>query len=321
MKKIYIVAPANTVTGGPELLHQLNYKINELGYNSRIYYMNRKEGISPIPKEYEKYLPKYELDIEDIKDNVLIVPEIYTEILRKYKNINKVIWWLSVDNYFEYKKSLKIKIKSIFGLRNFNYKKENILHLSQSQYATNFLKDKGISTKSILYLSDYINSTFIEKASNCKDTERFDYVLYNPKKGIEFTRKIIEKNPDIKWKPLINLSSEQMADLMKKSKLYIDFGNHPGKDRIPREAAINGCCIITGLKGSAKYYEDVPIPNEFKFEDLEGNIELISKKIRFVLKNYKNENEKFDNYRKIILKQEEEFTTDVKSFIEKINDL
>ena len=29
-------------------------------------------------------------------------------------------------------------------------------------------------------------------------------------------------------------------------KLYIDFGGFPGKDRLPREAVMHDCCIITG---------------------------------------------------------------------------
>lgn len=29
---------------------------------------------------------------------------------------------------------------------------------------------------------------------------------------------------------------------MRKAKVYIDFGFHPGKDRIPREAVMCGAC-------------------------------------------------------------------------------
>ena len=51
------------------------------------------------------------------------------------------------------------------------------------------------------------------------------------------------------------MTPEQVVDLMSESKVYIDFGNHPGKDRIPREAVINGCCVITGVRGSARFKE------------------------------------------------------------------
>jgi hypothetical protein len=39
--KIYVACPANTATGGPELLHQLAYHfINDLGIKAYIYYYN-----------------------------------------------------------------------------------------------------------------------------------------------------------------------------------------------------------------------------------------------------------------------------------------
>ncbi len=40
---------------------------------------------------------------------------------------------------------------------------------------------------------------------------------------------------------------------MRKAKLYIDFGYHPGKERMPREACLLDCCLIIGKDGSAKY--------------------------------------------------------------------
>jgi len=62
---------------------------------------------------------------------------------------------------------------------------------------------------------------------------------------------------------------EEVIKLLQKAKVYIDFDYHPRKDRLPREAAILGCCVITRKRGSAKFFEDVPIPDEYKFEDKE----------------------------------------------------
>lgn len=58
---------------------------------------------------------------------------------------------------------------------------------------------------------------------------------------------------DLRWVPLIGMTTEEMRSCMSKSKVYIDFGNHPGKDRIPREAAISGCIVITGKRGAAAF--------------------------------------------------------------------
>ncbi|MBM6838551.1 hypothetical protein H9X77_10020 [Clostridium saudiense] len=128
----------------------------------------------------------------------------------------------------------------------------------------------------------------------------------------------MERNNDIKWLPLQNMTPIEMSETMKKSKVYIDFGNHPGKDRIPREAAISGCCVITGKRGSAKYKQDVNIDDEFKFNDNEAEFENIRKKILEIFNNYEDESLKFNKYREIIMNEEERFEKDLKEIFCKI---
>lgn len=36
-------------------------------------------------------------------------------------------------------------------------------------------------------------------------------------------------------------------------------------DRLPREAALAGCVVLTNREGAAGFDEDVPLPSEFKF--------------------------------------------------------
>lgn len=47
------------------------------------------------------------------------------------------------------------------------------------------------------------------------------------------------------------LSAEEVQAMLKKSKVYIDFGGHPGMEHIPREAALAGRIIVTNRAGSA----------------------------------------------------------------------
>ena len=42
-------------------------------------------------------------------------------------------------------------------------------------------------------------------------------------------------------------------------------------DRLPREAALAGCIVITNREGAAKYDEDVPLPSQFKFSIFDVN--------------------------------------------------
>ena len=89
--------------------------------------------------------------------------------------------------------------------------------------------------------------------------------------------------------------------------LYIDFGNHPGKDRLPREVALNGCCVITGRRGAAKNDVDIPIPNGYKFDENLVPPQQIIDRIRYVLDNYETCVKEMNDYRKHILLEKEEF--------------
>jgi len=139
--------------------------------------------------------------------------------------------------------------------------------------------------------------------------------VYNPKKGYKFTSKLIKKarKHNLNFKPIENMTRKEVIKTLEKAKVYIDFGNHPGKDRLPREAAIMGCCIIVGTKGSANH--DIPIPPEFKLTD----IPTIIKKIKSCLKNFKQNHAKFQNYRNLIKKEPQKFQKDLKKIFKKEN--
>ncbi len=323
--KIYVACPANTATGGPELLHQLVYELTNLGFDAYMYYYQRTVNKNPVHEAYENYNTKFIDDIEDYENNIFIVPEVKTDLVTNYKNIQKVIWWLSVDNFFKVFNStnkLKAAIKKILYKVNifpmnriYRFdKKQNIVHFVQSEYAKQMLKDKGVSNS--FFLGDYLNKFFIEQQTKNIDTKKEDIVIYNPKKGIEFTRAIMQEAKNIKFVPIQNMTREEVASLLSTAKVYIDFGNHPGKDRIPREAVISGCCVITGHDGSAKFYEDVPIGSEFKFDAEIQNIPLVLKKIESCFYDYEVEFKKFENYREMIKNEQSKFIDDIRNIFQ-----
>lgn len=186
-----------------------------------------------------------------------------------------------------------------------------VIHLVQSQYAKEHCKKIGITSNQIMELSDYLNPLFIKNALENNFIKK-DIVLYNPKKGYEFTKKLITAAPEIRWIPLTGFTVSQMAKILSAAKVYIDFGEHPGKDRIPREAVISGCCILTGKKGAAAFYEDVPINKQFKFEDSINNIDKIIYTIKYIFRNYSKVSNKFIEYRSLIMREQDGFRNNVK---------
>jgi len=64
--------------------------------------------------------------------------------------------------------------------------------------------------------------------------------------------------------PLENLDRAGMVERLSLSKLYVDLGDHPGRDRIPREAASQGCVVIVGRHGAARNPVDIPLAARYK---------------------------------------------------------
>ena len=327
-KKIYMLIRFAKHTGGMELAHQFIHKLRELGQEAYIVYVDG-DDISKnqtITKEYNKYNIETTDTIEDSEDNLLMIPEVFFNHISTFRKINIGCWWMSVDNRygsagffnnFVFSKTLRGKLAIIKNFRKYktnftdhDLKKldNRIIHFYQSIYAQQHLLTKGFSN--ILPLGDYINSSFFNKSSNKIPKENI--VLYNPAKGYKFTKKIIDYNPDIQFIPLKGYSREELTELMKKAKVYIDFGHFPGKDRLSREAAINDVIIITSKNGAAAYYEDVTIPSKYKYENKKRNIKYISNLIRECFKNYVLIIKDFDLYRRRIKKEEEEFDDQIK---------
>lgn len=317
---VYVACPAYNKTGGTELAHQLVYALNQNGVNSFILYYDYQEGGNSINPEFKKYVSEFCTinRVQDVADNVLVAPEINIDLLDTFKKIQKCVWWMSIDNYlkrdgiknaaryFGYLKAARYVVKGTVTLHKHKLSNE-ILHLYQSEYARQYLLKKGITNTH--RLSDYINELYLEKPFEINEKDK-NYILYNPKKGAEFTKLLKEAAPDLSWKPIQNMTTEEVRNLLRKSKLYIDFGNHPGKDRFPREAAISGCCVITDKRGSAQYFEDIPIPDEYKFEDKRENIPEILNRIRDCLDNYDRTIKDFEAYRQFIRNEYQTFIKD-----------
>lgn len=318
--KIYLVCPANYATGGTEVIHQLAYKLKNLGFSEVfLFYVNQTQTY-PVHPNFEKYQTRFSDCIEDDPNHLLIVPEVHTEILARFKHIQKSIWWLSVDNYLQCRKinssiiyrikKLLIKQQLLIPKKLFKFKSKSshrIFHLYQSEYAREFLEKNGV-WQNKAYLSDYLNSAFSKQILEISDQKkRADQIVYNPAKGLEFTEKLIAIRPNWSWIPIQKMSPEEVNLLLRESKVYIDFGHHPGKDRLPREAVTAGCCLITGKQGAAANSVDIPIPPRYKFDEKVVSPDAILKRIELCLRDYENSVGDFETYRKTILSEEKEF--------------
>jgi hypothetical protein len=310
---IYLTTSNNVITGGVEATYQLYYTLKKLGYNSKLLLLDPKIHPQFHPNwlnlhkqnftyDYPDVYKKYEVDPKDlvfeVKDdynNFFLAPEIYPDMFSIFNKIQKGIWWLSVDN------GLGPDQRNFLTERN----TPHIWHFYQSEYAHWFLINNGVNK--LAKLTDFISWEY--RNLNIDLSIKQNQILYNPKKGADVTIELIKKYPNFKFIPIQNMLPNQIKELMLTSKIYIDFGFHRGKDRIPREAALCGCCVITGFEGSAMFFDDVNIFESYKFDKDLSKFEVL---VKDIFKNFKQHYYNFEFYRNQIILEEEQFNLEIK---------
>jgi hypothetical protein len=250
------VVSTTAITGGTELLHQLVNEIRNNGGTASICYWPFGPNHA-VPLQFRRYnCPTIEMPI-DHNDCAVVVPEVLPLVLLNLKLSARYLWWLSVDNFFGPEGILaKRAVLNLLRLKM----SRRIVHLYQSEYARVFLRRMGFRWIEVLH--DYVNDDF--DITGRGPTSKENIVTYNPKKGARYTERLLRSGNDIQFFALENMTTREIIDVLSRAKVYIDFGHHPGKDRIPREAAMCDTIVIVGTRGSAKNSIDIPIPPQYK---------------------------------------------------------
>ncbi len=306
--------------------------LRDLGVPASIYYTDQRPD--PVPPRFRKYAVPWVTAVDDCERNVLVLPETLLGIAREYVRTRRYAWWMSVDNYLNacslpdalrnltylpailkslvrpVLRCLRLRCRDRFSSTWIRLRDASLfdLHLYQSEYARRFLLKNGI--RRVQRLSDYINEEFL--SDDTRVAERANRVLYNPRKGCRYTQRLISLLPGIEWLALEQMTPSEMRSAMRSSKVYADFGHHPGKDRIPREAAANGCVVIVGKRGSAQYDEDLPIGEDFKFGTSRAELHRASRCIGRCLEDYDRCVKEQDRYRGMIRGEKSLFIADIK---------
>jgi hypothetical protein len=318
-KIVVAICPGNFVTGGPEVLHQFVHCINENGGDAKILYYPFS-SVFQVPKAYLKYNVNI-CSIDDVKNKSVefVIPEIFTACIKELPGNKFNIWWLSVDNYFEYKNGsflskIKLSIKKLIKFRTSPLTINQLKKYKQwvqSYYAQEFLGTYGIESS---LLSDFLNNEHLNQDVDMFKKENI--ICFNPKKGISVTNQLTNAYPNYKFVPIQNMTAKEVSELLQSSKIYMDFGNHPGKDRIPREAAMAKCVVITGTKGSAKNEYDIAVDSKYKIDE-EGDqfCAAVGELFQDVFDRFDHHIERFEPYRTKIASEEAAFNQQVLDFM------
>lgn len=308
--EVLVLCPAGLATGGPESLHQIAHEMNTLpGVHARMWYRFVGEP-GYQPPEYAMYGVDYVVDFPKDFKGVIIFPEVWgnevTDV--KYRDCITIINWAGVDVYYW---NNLVSSQGVF-LCN-----KKTLHLCQSTYAIDHLKKLGIESERIFYISDVLNADFFKPY---EEVPRNNIVLYNPVevKLTPYQKAVMSRARDegIVFKPIEKMSRAEVIDTMHHAKLYLDLGVFSGRERLPREAVTCGCCIITSRSGTAGYYEDVSIPDTYKFDTDATSVVSIIKRMKYILKNYNACMSEFDAFRQYLKRDSELLHSQCETIIE-----
>lgn len=312
-------------TGGGEALFQLRIDLENLGYHCRIVCKNRTVYDTPLPKKFHKYIRSKEdrclpEDIVDDSQNCLIVPETTTTFLFRYNNVQKVIWWLSSRYYdgkcrienrpemFRYQVKIigdvaRYLVKSVIRLikyQRLRYPINQALNIAGYHHVKEILTNH-YHVESVLLIHP-IGVDFLAKGMYTDPANRRDVVLYNPKKPSKIVCQLLDRG-NFHFIPIQGMTVEQMIECFRTSKVYIDFGQFPGPERLPKETVYNGVNIIVGKRNTACNDLDVMVPAQFKL-DVHMPIDEIELKIALLMQDYEKYAPLYDDYRDMIKNME-----------------
>lgn len=300
------MCPASIATGGTEGIHNLVRELNRCGANAKIWYVNENMA-RPQPKEYASYGCEWTIRFPTAFNGCIIFPEVWANrVTEHWNNCSTAVNWQGVDVYDWHTPRNK---------RGLFLKNRNTVHIANSEYAMAYLKRLEIRPVKI---SDCLNDAFYEQILD-DSVERNDTVLYNPTelKLTAFQKIVMQECAErfkIKFLPLRGYTRDQLINLFSHAKLYIDFGVFSGRERLPREAVMCGCCILTSRLGTAGIYKDNQIPDQYKIGDVDTAVRMVYD----VLKHYEKHAPNFDEYRQALRTDKEEYPNEVKRLYNEI---
>ena len=110
------------------------------------------------------------------------------------------------------------------------------------------------------------------------------------------------------------MTREQVVEALKQTLVYIDFGHHPGKDRVPREAIASNAVIFVNDQGAASHYLDYPLDDFYKFSAPDVYSGSLLQKVKQVIANVEPHLNHQIYFQQKVFLEKEEFDLQVKSF-------
>ena len=251
-------------------MHQLSHALNQSGIDCTMAYFgthNRVRfetdrmicepaGDRASMAYYADYGPRVAHEIVLDRETLLVVPEAVPVPRGATAACGVAIWWLSIDNAFPGKPELRDQPQRAAFLQT-----PGLIHLYQSEYARQWLVEGG--AEQVYALSDYTARLFTEAPAAAPAASA--KASFNAQKGVVEAQEFFARRPGYDALALKGYTKLALRNIFAERALYVDFGHFPGKDRMPREAAVSGSIVFVNRAGAGAFGEDFPLPDPFKF--------------------------------------------------------
>jgi hypothetical protein len=324
--KIFVLYHKGLRTGGPEALHQLVDMLRELGQDA--YLVPHPHTVhNDRVEQYNVYDAPEAPEIIDAPENVVVYPETYVYEMSGVKLARRMCWWLSIDNSLTFmaermwyrstatrlEKARQVAIPFARMWKNrvnpgMLRRDRDVVHLVQSSYAWAFVATRFDVVPSLV--SDYTPNA--EFQGTVEVPRNRHLVTYNPAKGGDIIEAVKAQSPSsIEWRPIAGMTRAEVVATLQGCGVYLDLGHHPGKDRMPREAALSGALSVVARRGSGAFYADVPVPWEHKITPGDDEVMTAAAMLPELINNFDAEVAKQDSYRATILNERSRFKSEV----------
>lgn len=135
--------------------------------------------------------------------------------------------------------------------------RRSINYGTQSYYGKGFVRSQ-LNSDAFL-LTDYPRRLDV----NRRERER-NLILYNGTKGGWKVGELQERLPDVRFQPIQGMTYREVCQALADASLYVEIGHLPGRDRLPREAALQGTPTVMLARGAGFCWEDFPIGERYR---------------------------------------------------------
>ena len=343
-RNIYIVSWRGHVSGGAETLHQLCSTAKSLGAQAYIvYFPLNPDTVDSLPERFLEYDIEVAQAIEDAQDCLCIVTEGMAAYFpfSRFRQIRFAFVWLSYDFVSpktSHRKSIThglphphiawlfFQIKALLfhprscikeSLRLVPWKRfRSGINFCNCYYAYRELVRHGVKGP-IGRLIGPVSDSFVSPTKSKKE----DVVCFGVAKDSGFYKRILREYEEsypgsVEFISICGMTKSEVKAMLSRAKVYFDFGFFPGPERIPREAVLLGCNIVTGKYGAAGNPHDVPIPDKYKFAAPQKNYPQIVMTIHELVVNYELHFPEYNEYRRLAIAQVDSFIGDVSRLLQ-----